>query len=79
MLCLFTECYVKKANLQCGDAVIHKTASVEDNHLQTDVFSASTGMDATDHHAVLWEPLVGIVRILVQYDMGFSTALVPQP
>lgn len=53
MLCLFTECYVKRANLQCGDAVIHKIWSIDYNHLQTDVCSASTGMDAIDHHGVL--------------------------
>jgi len=34
-------------------AVIHKAASIEDNHLETDVSPASTGTDAIDRHKVL--------------------------
>jgi hypothetical protein len=33
-------------------AVIHKTASIEDNHLEIDVNLASTGTDAIDRHKV---------------------------
>jgi len=34
--------------------VIHKAASIEDNHLETDVSPASTGTDAIDRHKVLY-------------------------
>lgn len=34
--------------------VIHKAASIEDNYLEIDVSSASTGTDAIDRHKVLY-------------------------
>jgi hypothetical protein len=57
---------------------ICKIASAEDDLLETDIRSASCGMDAIDHHEVLRGLSVGIVPILVQYSVSFSTALVPQ-
>jgi len=43
------------AHLQGVDvAVIHKAASIVDNHLETDVSRASTGTDAIDRHKVLY-------------------------
>jgi hypothetical protein len=35
-------------------AAIHKAASIEDNHLETDVNPANTGTDAIDCHKVLY-------------------------
>ena len=35
-------------------AVIHKAASMEDNHLEIDVNPASTGTDAIDRHKILY-------------------------
>ena len=34
--------------------VIHKAASIEDNHLEIDVNRANTGTDAIDRHKVLY-------------------------
>jgi hypothetical protein len=60
MLGLSTECYVKRAHPQCVDAVaIRKIASTENSHLETDVRSAGSGMDATDRHEVLRGPTAG--------------------
>jgi hypothetical protein len=46
---------------------IHRFAYVEDEHLETDVHSACSSMEATVRHEVLQELLVGIVSILEQY------------
>jgi len=35
-------------------AAIHKAASIEDNHMESDVSPASTGTDAIDRHKVLY-------------------------
>jgi hypothetical protein len=48
------ECYVKITHQQCVDVIaICRIASIEDNCLETDVCSASSGMDALDHYEVL--------------------------
>jgi hypothetical protein len=61
-----TECYVKTAHWHCFNVTaIHKTESVEDDRLETDVFSASRGMNAADHHEVLPGPSVRIAPILL--------------
>jgi hypothetical protein len=53
-LCLSTECCVQIALQQHVDfVVICKIASIEDDCLERDVHSMSSGMDATDHHKVL--------------------------
>jgi hypothetical protein len=76
---LSTECCVITAHPQRVDVVaIRKIASVDDDRLETDVRSASSGMDAIDRHEVLRGPPVEIVPILVRYRVSFSTALVPQ-
>jgi hypothetical protein len=65
MLRLSTKC-VKRTHPQHVDGVaIRKIASVEDDRLETDVRSASSGMDAIYRHEVLREPSVGIGPILV--------------
>jgi hypothetical protein len=69
----------KRAHPQRVNVVaIRNIASVEDDGLETDVRSASSGMDAIDRHEVLRRPSVGIVPILVRYRVRISTALVPQ-
>jgi hypothetical protein len=51
MLGLSTKCYVKRAHPLCVHAAaVHKIASVEDGRLETELRSASSGMDATDRH-----------------------------
>jgi hypothetical protein len=76
---LCTEYCVRGADPQRVDVVaIRISASVEDDPLETDLRSASSGMDATDRQEVLRGPSVGIVPILVQYRMSFSKALVPR-
>jgi hypothetical protein len=40
--------------MQCIDIIaVHKTACVGDDHLETNVCSTSSSMDATDHHEQL--------------------------
>jgi hypothetical protein len=73
-----TECCVKRAHPQRVDVAIRKIASVEDDRLETDVRSASSGMHAIGCHELLGVPSVGIVPILEQYGVSFSKALVPQ-
>jgi hypothetical protein len=54
------EYYVKRAQPQYDDIVVlNKIASVEDNHLETDVHTMSSGRDAIDRHEVLRGPSVG--------------------
>jgi hypothetical protein len=50
----------------------------EVDRLQTDVRSASGGMDAVGRYEVLRKALVGVVPILLRYRV-ISTALVQQP
>jgi hypothetical protein len=38
---------------------IHKTASIEDNHLETDVCSTSSGTDAINHQKYSEDPQLG--------------------
>jgi TATA-binding protein-associated factor Taf7 len=65
MLPLSTEYCVIRAHQQRVDVVaIRKIESVEDDRLETDVRSASGGLDAIDRHEVLRGPSVGTVRIL---------------
>jgi hypothetical protein len=52
--------------------------SVEDDCLQTDERSASSGMDAIDHHELLRGPSVGTVTFPLQYRVSFSTDLALQ-
>jgi hypothetical protein len=77
MLRLYTECYVKRAHPQCVDVAIFKIILVGDVRPETDVRSASGGVDARDRHEVLREPSVGVIRSLLQYRVKFSTAFVP--
>jgi hypothetical protein len=75
MLYMSTEYYVRRPHSHCVDVVaFRKIAFVEEDRLETDVRSASIGMDAIDSHEVLRGYSFGIGRILV----CFSTALVPQ-
>jgi hypothetical protein len=75
MLCQFTKC-VKIVHLQCVvTVVIHK---IEDDHLETDVHSISSGTDAVVCHEVLQGPSVGIVPIMEQHHMSFSTTVIPR-
>jgi hypothetical protein len=68
----------KKAHPYFVDAAaIRKFLSVEGDRLEAEVRSASTGMDAVLHHEVLRGPSVGVIRTVVRYCMGFSTALIP--
>jgi hypothetical protein len=54
MLRLCTECCIRRAHPQCVDVTaISKTASAEDDGLETDVGSANGSVDATDRHQVL--------------------------
>jgi hypothetical protein len=79
MLRLSTECYVKRAHSQCVYIiVIRKIASVKDDCLETNVRSASSGVDEIDGYEVLRLLSVTIVPVLVRYRVSFSTALVPQ-
>jgi hypothetical protein len=50
---------------------------VENDFLETDVRSASSDVDATDGHEVLWGPSVRIVPILLQYHVTLSMTFVP--
>jgi hypothetical protein len=78
MFRLSTESCVKRDHPQGVDVAIRKIASVEDNRLETDTRSTSSGMDAIDHQEELRGPSAGIVPTLVRYRVSFSTALVPQ-
>jgi hypothetical protein len=69
---------VKTAHPQRVDVATGKTGSVEDDRLEADMRSASSGVDATDRHEVLRGLSVEIIQIFVRYRMSFSTALVPQ-
>jgi hypothetical protein len=51
---------------------------VKDDRLETDVLSASRGMDAIDRHEVRRGPWVGITPVPERYRVSFSTALVPR-
>jgi hypothetical protein len=53
MLHQSTENYVKRTYSQCVDVAIRQIVSVEDHCLETDVHSASSGVDAIDGHEVL--------------------------
>jgi hypothetical protein len=78
MLCLSTQCYVKRARPQNVDVVANrKMYSVEDDRVETDMPFTNSGMHATDGHEELRGPSVRIVPILVRYRVSFSTALVP--
>jgi hypothetical protein len=69
-----TEFYVKRAHPQCvaviGIRKIHR--------LETDVYSAISGMDAIHRHEALRGPSAGIDPIVLRYLLRFSTALVPE-
>jgi predicted hotdog family 3-hydroxylacyl-ACP dehydratase len=68
---------VKKGHPHRVDVLaIRKIASVEDDHVETDLHSTSSGMDTIDCHEVLRAPSVGIVPILVRHRVRFPTALV---
>lgn len=57
MFPLSTECCVKAADPQCvGVVAFRKTVSVQDNRLETDVYSASSGADVLDLHGVFRGP-----------------------
>jgi hypothetical protein len=61
VLRLSSERYVKGAHLQSPAVIaIHKTASVEDDHLETDVRSPSSGMDPIGRHEALRGPSGGV-------------------
>jgi hypothetical protein len=77
MLRLPPEYYVKGAHPQCVDVSIRKITLVEDDSLETDVHSASSGMGAIARHEVLREPLVGVVPVLLRHSAMFSTVFVP--
>jgi hypothetical protein len=50
--------------VQCDYVLgISKTASLEGDHLETDVRSASGGIDATARHEILREPSAAIVPV----------------
>jgi hypothetical protein len=67
-----------RAHPQCVDgAAIRKIVSVQDDRLDKDVSSASSGMDATDHREVLRGSSLGTVPILLRDRLSFSAALIP--
>jgi hypothetical protein len=78
MLRLFTECHLKILHAQGVDATILKIASVGDDHLERDVRSAISGMNAVHRYELFRGSSVGTVQILVRYCVSFSTTLVPQ-
>jgi hypothetical protein len=47
-----TEYYVKRVHPRCVDVPIRKITLVEDDPLETDVHSASSGMDSIARHEV---------------------------
>jgi hypothetical protein len=49
---------------------------VLDGHLETDMHSASSGVDAINRHEVFGVSSVGIFPILLQYLVPFSSTLV---
>jgi hypothetical protein len=52
-----TEIYAKRRHAQCvAVIVISKISSIDDGRLETDVVSASSGLDAVDHNEVLRGP-----------------------
>lgn len=66
MLHLSTECYMQIGHPQCVEiVVIYKIVSVEDDPLETDVHSVSSGVDAIDCHEVLPGPCVWLAPILL--------------
>lgn len=71
MLCLYTECYAR-VHLQCVVAT-SKSVSIEDDHLETDVCSASSDMDAIDYHEVLQGLLARAVTIIMRYHVHSTT------
>jgi hypothetical protein len=54
--------------------VIRKIAPVDNYRLETDMCSASSGVDLIDNDEILREPWVGIMPVLVRYHVSFSTA-----
>jgi hypothetical protein len=73
-------CFVHRirAHPQCADgAAIRRIASVQDDRLDTDVSSASRGMDAIVRREVLRGSSLGTVPVLLRDRVRFSTALVP--
>jgi hypothetical protein len=61
MLHIFTEYYVKGADLQRVHVIaVRKIKSAEDKRLETQVHFSRSGMDATGRHEVLRGPSVGI-------------------
>jgi hypothetical protein len=64
ILCLSTECYVKRAQPHCVDvAAIPKIAFVEVD--ETDVHSVDSGMDAILHREILPKTSVETVPIIM--------------
>jgi hypothetical protein len=51
------------------------TPSCEDNHLETDVCSAGSGMDETGHHEVFQGTSDGVASVLVCYRVSFMTPI----
>jgi hypothetical protein len=77
MLRLSTECYVIRAHLHCAVA-FGRITCIEDDRLETDMRSRSSGMDAIDGYKVLRKPSIGIATILMRCHVIFSVALVSQ-
>jgi hypothetical protein len=73
-----SECYVKRAHVQCVGVAIRKISFVKEHCLETDVRSASRGMYAMERLEVLRRPSVGVDSILVRSCLSLSTAPVPQ-
>jgi hypothetical protein len=64
--------------LHCFDAIaICKITSTEEDHLESDGHSPSTGVDAVVCHELLQRPSVEVVPILILYCMN-SVALAVQ-
>jgi hypothetical protein len=63
-----------RAHPYCVDVAIRKIASPEDDLLETDVRSGSSGMDATDSRGIFRGPSVEIAPEFARYRVNFSTA-----
>jgi hypothetical protein len=60
-----------------GCLIVTCTTGIEDNHLETCVHSASSGMDPADHLEVLQGSSIGM-SVFVQFCVTLPTLLIPQ-
>jgi hypothetical protein len=68
--------YETTADPYCIDVDIRKIASAEEDRLETNVRSESSGLDAIDRRGILRGPSVEIVPEFARYHVTFSTAAI---